>query len=93
MGKEGEAVSSFLALLGIADRTFAWELKTGGQNENTTAVGIAPPKVGGLFSSKVFSPMRKSRVHPWIRVCNHAPHATNIESGKIEKERSKAQSF
>ena len=27
MGKEGEAVSSFLALLEFADRTFAWELE------------------------------------------------------------------
>src|SRR5271157_3799341 len=42
----------------------------------------------GPFSSKVFPPMRKSRLHPSIRVCNHAAHARYIESGKIEKERS-----
>ena len=43
----------------------------------------------GLFSSKVFPPMRKSRLHPSIRVCNHAAHARYIESGKIERKDQK----
>jgi hypothetical protein len=29
----------------------------------------------GSFYRKSFSPMRKSGLHPWTRVCNHASNA------------------
>jgi hypothetical protein len=59
MGKEGRRCLEFSRVIGICGSHFcmgagerlskAGELKTDGQSENTTAVRIAAPKVGGVF--------------------------------------------